>query len=200
VRHARTLVEAYLYISLTMSAEDTGDDVARDYRSWTTLTEGQDAWTLRFDGSEHGHDHQIELLVRYESEAEARRNELRFGSGVSELIDAGQWVQVSAAYARRALREGLFFAQDPTDDDRFQSVALGWEFARDAAIEAAKFLPDGADEAPDAAFWTEMGTNARRETPERFTWVRLQSDIDFYQLSLDDFWRLHGDRDQGAYS
>jgi hypothetical protein len=184
-------VEAYLYISLTTSAEGLGEDVPRDPRAATTLTEGQDAWTLDYG---HGDGRRIELLVRYETEAEARQADLRFGSGVSDLIDAGQWLQVAAVYARRALREGLFFAQDPTGAERFQGIVEGWELARDATIEAAKFLPDDADEVPATALWTQMGAAARQESPERFTRDRLESDIAFCQQSLDDFRRLHGGR------
>ena len=188
VPYARTLVEAYLYISLTTSAEGLGEDVPRDPRAATTLTEGQDAWTLRYEGG----GRLIELLVRYATEDEARRADLRFGSGVSELIDAGQWLQVAAVYARRALREGLFYAQEPTGAEGFQSIVEGWELARDATVEAAKFLPPGVDEVPDGALWTPMGAAARQESPERFTRDRLERDIAFCQQSLDDFRRLHG--------
>jgi hypothetical protein len=191
-RYARTLVEAYLYISLTASAAGLGDDVPRDVRAETTLTEGADAWTLRYTGS--GDAPRIEVLVRYATEAEARQDDLRFGSGVSTLLDAGQWLQIAAVYARRALREGLFFAQDPTGEDRYLSVVDGWELARDATVEAAKFLPADADEVPATAVWTEMGTSAREESPERFTRDRIESDIAFCGQSLDDFRRLHGAR------
>ncbi|HZE33215.1 MAG TPA: hypothetical protein VE198_17470 [Actinoallomurus sp.] len=188
VPYARTLVEAYLYNSLTTSAEGLGEDVPRDPRAATTLTEGQDAWTLRYEGG----GRQIELLVRYETEDEARRADLRFGSGVSELIDAGQWLQVAAVYARRALREGLFYAQNPTGAECFQGIVEGWELARDATVEAAKFLPSGVDEVPATAIWTPMGATARQESPERFTRDRIERDIAFCQQSLDDFRRLHG--------
>lgn len=187
-RYARTLVEAYLYISLTASAAGIGDDVPRDVRAETTLTEGQDAWTLRHAGSGE------EVLVRYATEAEARQDDLRFGSGVSTLIDAGQWLQTAAVYARRALREGLFFAQDPTGDERFPAIVEGWELARDATVEAAKFLPADGDEVPATAIWTEMGASARVESPERFTRDRIESDIAFCRQSLEDFQRLHGAR------
>ena len=187
-RYARTLVEAYLYISLTASAAGLGDDVPRDVRAETTLTEGQDAWTLRHAASGE------EVVVRYATEAEARQDDLRFGSGVSTLLDAGQWLQIAAVYARRALREGLFFAQDPTGEERYLSVVDGWELARDATVEAAKFLPADTDEVPATAVWTEMGTSAREESPERFTRDRIESDIAFCGQSLEDFRRLHGAR------
>jgi hypothetical protein len=185
VRRARTLAEADLYIGLASAA--AGDE-AGDGRAETSLTEGPDAWTLRHEGPP------IEVQVPYATEAEARRDGLRFGSGVSELIDAGQWLQIAAVYARRARRESLFFTQDPADDERYLSIVEGWEVARDATVEAAKFLTDDADELPPEAFWTEMGTSARRESPDRFTRDHMESDIAFCEQSLDDFRRLHTPR------
>lgn len=183
VPHARTLAEAHLYLGLT-SAE-AGDEAGR---AEPTLTEGPQAWTLRRA------DPPAEVLVPYASEAEARRDGLRFGTGLSALIDAGEWLQIAAVYARRARRESLFFAQDPGDDERYQSIVDGWELARDATVEAAKFLTDDSDELPAEAFWTEMGTSARRESPDRFTRDRLESDIEFCEQSLADFRRLHAPR------
>jgi hypothetical protein len=192
VRYARTLAEAHLYISLTLAEEGAGDDAGRDGRSETALTEGPDAWTVRRDGSAGGPS--IEVLVRYETEAEAQRDGLRFGTGVSTLVDAGQWLQIAAVYARRARRESLFFAEDPADDERYLGIVEGWALARDATIEAVKFLHDDADELSADAFWTEMGRSAREESPERFTQDRLESDIAFCEQSLEDFRRLHGVR------
>jgi hypothetical protein len=192
VRYARTLAEAQLYISLTLAAEGGGDDAVQSGRSDTALIEGPDAWTVLREGSAGGPP--IEVLVRHETEAEAQRDGLRFGTGVSTLVDAGQWLQIAAVYARRARRESLFFAEDPADDERYLGIVEGWALARDATIEAAKFLSDDTDELFADAFWTEMGRSAREESPERFTQDRLESDIAFCEQSLSDFLRLHGTR------
>ncbi|MFB9837348.1 hypothetical protein [Actinoallomurus acaciae] len=190
-RYARTLVEAHVHIGLTAAeaeAEAEGDEALGETIDQTTLTEGTDAWTLRYEGAGGP---PIEVLVRYADEAEARRYDLRFGTGVSELVDAGQWVQVAAIYARRARRESLFFAENPTGEERYRSIVDGWGLARDATIEAIKFLTDDAEELGDDAFWTAMGTSARRESPERFTRERLEDDITFCERSLEAFQRLH---------
>jgi hypothetical protein len=192
VRYARTLAEAHLYLSLTLAADGPDDEAVQNGPSDTTLTEGPDAWTVRRDGPAGGPP--IEVLVRHETEAEARRDGLRFGTGVSTLVDAGQWLQIAAVYARRARRESIFFAEDPADDERYLRIVEGWTLARDATVEAAKFLHDDADELSADAFWTEMGTSAHLESPERFTEDRLESDIAFCEQSLSDFRRLHGDR------
>ncbi|MEV6982934.1 hypothetical protein AB0M95_16955 [Sphaerisporangium sp. NPDC051017] len=200
---ARTLVEAYLYIDLTLAAGDGdgGDDgfgePGLSARPWTTLTEGADAWTLRFDGPATGPRHLIDVVVPYRTEAEARRDRLRFGPGPSELVDAGQWRLVADEYAQRALAADLSFADTPEDDERYHEVVLNWEFARDALAEAAKFLPAGADAAdtvPETAFWTGMGTAVREEDPGRFTRSRLEDDIAFYGENLQHFTDMYGDR------
>ncbi|WP_433180126.1 hypothetical protein [Actinoallomurus sp. CA-150999] len=235
MRYARTLVEAYLYFDL--AAAESG--AAGDVRARTTLTEGQDAWTLRFGGADdagqgddadqagqggnrildalqgddadqagqsqgnrildalQGHDAgrdrsaPIEVRVRHSTEEAARRRGLRFGSDTSELIDAGQWIQLSTVYARRALRDGIAYAQDPSEE-RHRAVVADWEFARDTAIEAAKHLPEDADEIPDEAIWTPLGAETRRAAPDRFTRDRLDRDIAFYQQSLEDARRQRG--------
>ncbi|MEV0595364.1 hypothetical protein [Nonomuraea cavernae] len=167
---ARTIAEAYVHIGLTVADGAPGRDP--DYSRWTTLTEGDDAWTLVFDHA----GHHIELRVPYQTEYEARRDGLHFGPGTSTLVDAGQWVLVSAAYARMAVEDDILSSPDAAD---------GWELARDAALEAAKFIPEGEEEPAPSAFWTPLGTQARAQEPERFTRRRLRDDIDFYQESLD---------------
>jgi hypothetical protein len=193
---ARTLDEAHLFINLTLAGGDAPDEVVREHERWTTLTEGPDAWTLRFDGppGTSGDGESIEIEIPYASETEAREEGSRFGFGVSELLDPGQWQLVSAGYARRVVEQDLGFAEDPTDPDRYEDVVKGWEYARDTVAEALKFIPTGVDEVPSAAFWTEMGRAVREREPERFTRSRLTDDIAFYQDNLDTFTALYGDR------
>ncbi|MFC4584705.1 hypothetical protein [Sphaerisporangium corydalis] len=197
---ARTLVEAYLYIDLAALAADDRDEESeeagpvRDHQAATTITEGREAWTLRFDGRDLEPALEVVVLVPYQTEYQARQEGLRFGDGPSELIDAGQWRVVSAGYARRTMRNDLEFAEDPGDPRHFQSVVTGWESARDAAIEVAKFLPDGADAVPASAFWSEMGSAAHRDEPELFTREALETDIAFFQETLDDFIVTHTGR------
>ncbi|MEO3810486.1 hypothetical protein ABGB17_15920 [Sphaerisporangium sp. B11E5] len=193
---ARTLVEAYLYIEVTavgLRTEDDDESAAtfKDYDAHTTLTEGREAWTVRFDGGEMGLPLRLAVVVPYHTEFAARREGIRFGHGPSEIIDPGQWRVISGGYARQALRDDLLFAKDPTDTTRYQGVVLGWESARDAAAEVAKFLPDEADEIPAETFWTEMGRTARHDDPEWFTREGIAEAIAFFQESLDDFVAAH---------
>ncbi|MEV7803919.1 hypothetical protein AB0O28_13305 [Microbispora sp. NPDC088329] len=172
--HARTLAEARLYLALTV--DGTGEEAPP--------VEGPEAWTVRSGG--------VEVLVPYASEAEARDEGERFGVGLSELIDPGQWRLAGAGYARRALADDLEYAEEPGDERLFQRVVRGWETAGDALGEALKFIPPGEDEVPAEAFWTEAGLAARAAEPESFLRDRLAGDIAFYQQNLDDFRRLHG--------
>ncbi|MEU8248776.1 hypothetical protein [Nonomuraea sp. NPDC048916] len=167
---ARTIAEAYVHIGLTVADGELGRNP--DYSRWTTLTEGADSWTLVFDQA----GHHIELRIPYETEFEARRGGSHFGPGTSPLVDAGQWVLVSSAYARMAVEDDILSSPDAAD---------GWQLARDAALEAIKFIPEGDEEPPPGAFWTPLGIGAHAQEPARFTRRRLRDDIDFYQESLD---------------
>ncbi|GII78351.1 hypothetical protein Sru01_33330 [Sphaerisporangium rufum] len=192
---ARTLQEAYLYVTLTAS-QAAGDDApvrtAGDYDARTTRAEGPDAWTVGFDGRPLGLPLVFEIVVSYRAEAAARRDGLPYGPGASPIIDAGQWRAVSGGYARAALRDELRLdAGDPVPDgagpaERVRGVMLGWEAARDSAAEAARFLPAGAAEVPLSAFWTPMGKAVRQKQPELFTREALERDIAAYERARAD--------------
>lgn len=172
---ARTLAEANLYANLSLLLTGEGEAVAPDEPE-----EGPEGWTVRYG--------QVEIFVPYASEAEARRSGARFGPGVSELIDAGQWKLISAEYAHQTLRQDMAYSVARADDEEaYQAIVTGWRLAMDAAGEVLKFIPPGADRVPDEAFWTEMGAAARAEEPERFTREVLERDIEMYQNYLDEF-------------
>lgn len=175
---ARSLVEAYVYLDL----------VAPGGSEQAAVTDGDEGWLVRADG--------VEVLVPYEAEEAARQSEATFGTGLSALLDPGQWVLVSATYASRALEGGLLLAEDPSDPEGLDAVAADWSFAADAVAEALKFVPEGdvGADGPDLeSFWTEMGRSARDAAPGRFTRAKLESDLAFYRQSLADLHRLHAD-------
>ncbi|MEV4888722.1 hypothetical protein AB0K48_04950, partial [Nonomuraea sp. NPDC055795] len=108
---ARSLAEGYVYLDLAVpEGGETSEPEA-----------GEDAWTLRLGT--------IEVEVPYEGERAARLHELRFGPGISRLIDAGQWVVVAGVYARRALAEDLEFAAARVVPGAGQGVAVRAERA-----------------------------------------------------------------------
>ncbi|MFI7227274.1 hypothetical protein ACIBO5_29025 [Nonomuraea angiospora] len=174
---ARSLVEAYVYFDLAAGG------VERGASRRAVAEQDADGWVVRLGGTE--------VLVPREAEVVARQEGLIFGSGLSELIDPGQWVLVAATYASRALEGALFFAAGPSDPEAFGKVETDWRFAADAVAEALKFFPRGAAELPPDAFWSEMGRALRESEPHRLTRQKLESDLAFYRQSLDDFHRLH---------
>ncbi|MFF4772111.1 hypothetical protein [Microtetraspora fusca] len=178
---ARSLVEAYVYLDVT------GGPGGRRAAEHAVLSEEEDGWRVTLDDAE--------VFVPYVAEAEVRREDLTFGSGVSELIDPGQWVQIGTTYARRALEASLFFAADPSSDERYMDIVTDWRFAADAVAEALKFVPDDADALPEASFWTEPGREAYEREPARFTRARMEDDLAYYRTSLDGFVRLHAEDD-----
>ncbi|MFG6202153.1 hypothetical protein [Nonomuraea sp. JJY05] len=173
---ARSLVEAYVYFDLA-----AGGEAGASRRA--VVEQDAEGWVVRLGATE--------VLVPEEAEVVARQAGLIFGSGLSELIDPGQWVLIAATYASRALEGALFFAADPSGSEAFGKVETDWRFAADAVAEALKFFPGGAAELPPDTFWSEMGRALRESEPHRLTRQKLESDLAFYRQSLDDFRLLH---------
>ena len=176
---ARSLVEAHVYLDLATSGGEGGGAAER-----AVLTEEEEGWRVRLDDTE--------IFVPYVAEAEAREMEATFGTGISELIDPGQWMLLAATYARRALAAAMRYAADPSSGDRYDEIVADWRFAADAVEEALKWLPDDADELPPESFWSEMGQEAFAQEPERFTRATMDDDLAYYRAALGDFLRLHG--------
>ncbi|MDX6291940.1 MAG: hypothetical protein QOH50_1015 [Kribbellaceae bacterium] len=181
---ARTLAEAHVYASVMAAADATPPDATVESpTAAANLVEGPEAWTFTAGD--------IVVEIPYLSEQAARQVGARFGLGVSQLVDAGQWILVATTYARRALEADLAYTGEGPVQDR-RRVELNWEFAADAVAEAVKFVPEDADEVPDEAVWSELGLQARRETPEQFTRAKLLDDLGYYRGTLDDFRALYG--------
>ncbi|MEV0617732.1 hypothetical protein AB0I81_30730 [Nonomuraea sp. NPDC050404] len=172
---ARCLVEAYVYLDLVASG---GSEHA-------LVIDEPDGWVVRADDTE--------VFVPHDAEEAAEHQGATFGTGLSELLDPGQWMLIGTTYATRALEGGLFYAADPSGPEQYEAVAADWSFAAEAMAEALKFLPGDAAEIPPEEFWTEMGRAAREAEPGRFTRRKLESDLAFYRQSLADFQRLHAE-------
>ncbi|MFI7663709.1 hypothetical protein [Nocardia sp. NPDC049526] len=175
---ARTLAEAQIYLSLLAAAENVDASPPQ-----TSLTEGEHAWTM--------HSTFGDVEIRYDSEAACRRLDVRFGLGVSPLVDAGQWILISGTFARRALDADLAYQGNPEQDRK--TVEMNWQFAADAIDEAIKFLPEGTDRLPASAFWSEQGEQLQRDQPEQITRAQLFDDLEYYTGTLEDFRALYGE-------
>ena len=181
---ARTLIEAQTYVSLVTAADPDAPAVEPAIpETGVNLTEGPDAWTLATTAGV--------ITIPYASEDAARKLGLRFGLGVSRLIDAAQWAVVGATFARRALESDMAYTGEPGQDR--EVVELNWEFAAEAVGEALKFLPDDADEVPDSAVWTRYGADAKARNPQLLTRAKLYDDLEYYRGTLEDFRALYGE-------
>ncbi|MEV0790551.1 hypothetical protein [Kribbella sp. NPDC050459] len=89
------------------------------------------------------------------------------GPEPSEIIDAGQWLDVADTAA----------AAVPTAPDEAGRVLA---VARAAVVEVIKFVPAGADAVPEDEFWTPEGQAVRAAEPGRFRLDRLLVTRDAY--------------------
>jgi hypothetical protein len=95
------------------------------------------------------------------------------GTEPSELLDAGEWLWVADLTASRV----------PVNDSRAAWRALA--IATAAMDEILKFIPAGATEVPDSAFWSQRGQRVRAEEPGRFDRERLVIVRDTYREERD---------------
>lgn len=91
------------------------------------------------------------------------------GDEPSRLLDAGDWLSVADMTA------GSLPADDADETRRQLNVATK------AMEEIMKFIPDGAEEVPGEAFWSERGLEVRNADPGRFRLDRLRAIRDAYR-------------------
>ena len=189
---ARTLAEAQVYFALMRitgpDAPPLPDQPATTLEG-TTRTEGEQEWTLSYGTEDEG---RIEVAVPYGSEDVSRRAGVIFGLGVSQLVDAGQWVMVAQVYARRAFDRDFSLAGGTGTPQERRLVELDWEYAAEAQGEALKFVPEGANLLPETAIWSELGQRALAEQPADLVPAKIADDHEYYRAMLDDFRMLHG--------
>ena len=90
------------------------------------------------------------------------------GDARSELIDPGEWLAVSDAYAAQAPAEPAGLS--PEQIRRGHAVVAR---AGSAVDEVLKFIPEGAEEVPVSAFFSDRGREIYTREPGRFRKVRL---------------------------
>ncbi|MFF0341133.1 hypothetical protein [Kribbella sp. NPDC004875] len=89
------------------------------------------------------------------------------GPEPSEVLDAGQWLDV-------ADRASADVPTDPAEAGKVLAVAQA------AVTEVIKFVPAGADAVPADEFWTPEGLAVREVDPGRFRLERLLIARDLY--------------------
>jgi hypothetical protein len=104
------------------------------------------------------------------------------GQDPSVLIDAGEWMWVGDLSAQVATGVVVDpYGATVPDQQARESLAV----AVAAMNEILKFLPDGAAEVPESAFWSDRGREVRAAAPGRFQRRRLHIVRDSYRDRLD---------------
>jgi hypothetical protein len=111
------------------------------------------------------------------SELEVFDGEAYGGPNSSTLIDAGEWLALADLYAalaeeRRADPGRPMFGESVEEELQALSTAVVATLA-----EVLKFLPPGADRAPESAFWSQPGRLSYELAPQRFTREALERQI-----------------------
>jgi hypothetical protein len=173
---ARTRDEAHLYMDLHPCDACGAVDV-----TWhSALTDGDGVPARRYSGRCEGCGAAREFVFALPERPAlpGPQDVVFFGTDRSQLLDAGEWLLVSdlCAQAGSALADG-----DAGRLEARQSMAI----AAAAVAEVLKFVPVGADEVPDGAFWSERGRTVREQEPGRFRRRRLTIVRETYQDALD---------------
>jgi hypothetical protein len=96
------------------------------------------------------------------------------GPEPSEVLDAGQWLEVADLSASAV-----------PENDRVAATRV-LSVAQAAVEEVIKFVPAGTAEVPEDAFWTDTGRRVRDAEPGRFRLDRLLVVRDTYRsLALE---------------
>lgn len=104
------------------------------------------------------------------------------GEEPSELIDPGEWLAVSDAYAAQAPVDPAGLTPEQT---RHGQAVL----ARAAAAldEVLKFIPEGGEAVPAEAFFSDRGREVYGREPGRFRAARLAAVREVYAGLADQF-------------
>lgn len=167
---ARTRDEAHLYLELN-PCEDCGS-IATEWEHGLTEVGGELA--ISYAGMCSGCGAEREYLFGLPQQQTAGDWPHFGGPEPSEVLDAGQWLEV-ADLSASAVPEN-----DRAAATRVMSVA------RAAVEEVIKFVPAGTAEVPEDAFWTDAGRRVRDAEPGRFRLDRLLVVRDTYRsLALE---------------
>jgi hypothetical protein len=106
--------------------------------------------------------------------------ELFFGGDKpSQIIDAGEWLDIAQRLAKSVPQSRSFRPGKRREGREVLTEAVA------ATNEVLKFIPIGADEVPDEAFWSDRGQQKRDENTEQFRREALARFRDDLVSSLD---------------
>jgi hypothetical protein len=161
---ARTRDEAQLYLELHPCPDCGSIDTPWEH----SLIQVDGELTIRYAGICPGCEAEREYLFGLPARETRVSGWPTFGGPEpSELLDAGQWMDVADRAAEAV-------PTDPVEAGRVLAVA------RAAVDEVVKFVPTGADAVPEDEFWTPEGQAVRDAEPARFRLDRLLLARDTY--------------------
>jgi len=161
---ARTRDEAHLYLELH-PCQDCGS-VEAPWEHGLTQVDGE--LTISYAAVCPGCGAEREYLFGLPGRETTAASWPTFGGPEpSELLDAGQWLDVADQAAGNV-------PADREEAGRVLSVA------RAAVEEVIKFVPPGQDAVPEDEFWTTAGRQVRDAEPGRFRLDRLLVTRDTY--------------------
>lgn len=180
----RSVEEAHLYMAMH-PCEVCGES---DFECQSAVVMAEGDLASRYQGPCDGCGTAREFVFRLPEAVSLPGNRMRFGGPEpSELLDAGEWLWVA----------GNFAAVEPLGDLAAEDLAAeeltGEELAAAradlagavaAVDEVLKFLPDGAEEPPDEAFWSERGKRVRAESPADLRREHLEARRAKYEEAL----------------
>ena len=173
---ARSNEEVHLFLDLN-PCDCGGEDAARD----SAVSLDGDRWLVRYTCICARCGRQREVVFRQPaSPARPAVGGWSVGDEPSQLLDAGEWLWVSDMFA------GAPAEVDGLDREEAARAREDLAAAGGALDEVVKFLPAGADEVPDSAFWTERGRQVWQAEPGRFRRERLAAVRDRYHALLAD--------------
>lgn len=192
--YARTFDEIHLYLDLRPCI--CGETQFDDRTSTSVKVDGTAA--ERISGHCAGCGRQRQFTFEMPPGTPEISFDIRYGKGdaPSRLLDPGEWLGVSELYtvaAEEQLRE-----LDPNDDDQITRTYYLLSSAAAAVDEVIKFLPDGSDEVPEGAFWSQAGRLVFETSPERFGRDRLLEERNDIRARVADYERRYSSQDDSA--
>ena len=167
---SRTSAEAHLYMDLHGCT--CGESAFARDSAVIALDDGDLA--RRYSGACAGCGTEREFIFRLPATPSA--------DNPSELIDPGEWLAVSDAYASQAPAEPAGLSAEQI---RRGHAAVAR--AASALDEVLKFIPEGAEEVPASAFFSDRGREIYAREPGRFRKVRLAAVREAYAEMAGQF-------------
>lgn len=180
-RFARTADEAYLYVD-RQPCPSCGRVGVGELDSMTLgERDGERLHTYVYRCPQCETRREFSFRVPDAAEQGADERVVFGGSRPSELLDAGEWLEL--AYV---IIDSVPADLDALGAEQLVELRREVDVARAAIEEAIKFVPAGGTQVPLSSFWSQRGRLMRLRHPGRFDRIRLEGNlIDTVRLQAD---------------